>query len=124
MPVYYRLTLTLNRIPIHRRYYSARLTVFLFSYPSSEFVEEMRDMLYDFAAEVIGYDASEWWGGYVLEGEEIVQVLPEEARGLGFYRVELVFEDPEGVTIARRVIDIRRHYRRVVYDYKAEYYRF
>ena len=91
--MYNRLTLTINEIPIHSKYTSTRLTVFLFGEVKN--LNDYKQLLIDFTEKQLGYSLSDWWFDLELNVAE-QEVDSHEAKGLGFYRIEVAYEDSDG----------------------------
>lgn len=108
MPTY-RLTLTINRIAQHSEYSSARLTAFLFGKPKNE--NEITQLLYEYVEEKLGYGREDWWLGKRKSNfrynRELVKVNSGEAKGLGHYRGELVYENTDGIEEDRRLVNLK-----------------
>ncbi len=101
---YYRMTLTINDIVEHSVYYSCRLTVYLFGEPTDK--SDYQELLINMVTEIIGYGIEDWWnGGFGEINEEFRTVEAKDAKGLGFYRVEVAYEDNNGRAISTKKYD-------------------
>jgi len=94
-----RKTLVIRPIPVHNKYYGARLTVFGAKSILKEREGELEEMLIEFVENWLGYSVSDWWFAYSIE-EEIVpwQYTNITVRDL-FYsinEIEMVIENSEG----------------------------
>lgn len=103
--MYYRITLTINRIPIHSKYNSSRLTVFTFS--ENQDLNALKRLLVDFTGDFLGYDVTDWWFESSIN-IAVQQVDSAESKGLGFYRAEVAYENDEGYTTKSERYDIRK----------------
>lgn len=90
---YVRTTITINRIPIHSEYSSTRLTVFTFG--KNKQISDLSKLLVWFTEEQLGYEMSDWWFEATLNIAE-QEVNSKEAKGLGFYRIEVAWDDDKG----------------------------
>lgn len=99
------MTLTINDIVEHSVYYSCRLTVFLFGEPTDK--SDYQELLTDMVSEMIGYGIEEWWhDGFGEINEEFRAVDAKDAKGLGFYRAEVAYENDNGVPIVTKKYDV------------------
>lgn len=106
---YYRLTLTINRIAWQNEYSSTRLTAFVYSKKPAR-LDEMKQILYEFTEDEFGYGSDEWWtakGKNFKYSQELREAYQGEAKGLGIYTGELVYEDSDGFEKTRKTVDLR-----------------
>lgn len=105
----YRVTMAINKIPIHQQkaeeYHSTRLTAFLWAIPNKQMKDKLIDLLIKFTESCVGYISEELWFSLTVSyAYEIIE--PSEARGVGFYYGELVFEDPKGKQLEKQKVNL------------------
>lgn len=109
----YRLSAAINRIPIHRKYYSTIIQAwFQTREEAEEWIDTALDLLLAFTEEMIGYMQEEWWVGSTKTGEDTfgIDTPAEIAKGIQeekfdervFKTYELRFEDENGNAIETR----------------------
>ena len=97
-----------NGIPIHGKYHSTRLTVYIFGSLTKELEEKLLDLIDKFTEGVLGYTKDrDWWWSETYHKEE-TRVNPKEAKGLGAYYAVIAFEDENGNTIETEKVDIHK----------------
>ncbi|RLJ03017.1 MAG: hypothetical protein DRP11_01980 [Candidatus Aenigmatarchaeota archaeon] len=103
---FYRVSVTINDIPVHNKYYNAIFQTWISEYIKENYLEELYEFgekeLIGFIEDALGYSQEEWWFKYEVD-YECIPIPPDYHNALELFEnlfwYELRYENKYGMTI-------------------------